>query len=157
MKLGLNRTSSILCGTLACIGIVFIFLTPLKVQTLNSSTALTVEQVYFTAEGTIIPVLAFALLMVGGLCTIMFGLNQNKVVGYVGMGILLLASLLLYCTDSLYLASKGLENGVKFSELSKYVKAYKDVYVLGFGPSLGVTCGLIGALSTPIVLFVFED
>ena len=157
MKLGLNRTASILCGTLACIGTVFIFLSPLKLQTTITSTTLTLEQVYFSSQGTIIPVIAFALLMVGGLFTVMFGLNQDKVIGYVGMGILLLASLLLYYTDFLYLASKGLENGVKFSELSKYVKAYKDVYVLGFGPSLGVTCGLIGALSTPVVLFVFED
>ncbi len=157
MKLGLNRMASIICGTLACIGIVFIFLTPLKVQNLTESTALTLEQVYFSAEGTIIPIIAFALLMVGGLCTVMFGLNQDKVVGYVGMGILLLASLLLYYTDFLYLASKGLENGVRFSELSKYVKAYKEVYNLGVGPILGATCGLIGALSTPVVLFVFED
>lgn len=157
MKLGLNRLVCIVCGTIACIGVVFLFLTPLKTELLNATKALTLKQAYFSKEGTIIPVICFILLPIGGLCTVMFGLNKNKAVGFVGMGILLLSAILLFCTESIYLTSKAINNGIPFGDISKYVDASKNMMSLGLGPILGGVCGLIGGLATPVVLFVFEE
>ena len=157
MKLGVNRLVCIICGAIACIGTVCVLLTPLQVKSSAEWVNLTLKEAYFSSDGTIVPVICFAGLFAGGICAVMFGLNQDKVLGFVAMGILLVSAILLFYTESIYLASKAIDKDVALSNLSKSIKESKSLMKIGIGPLIGGLCGLIGGLSIPTVIYVFED
>ena len=158
MKLFTKKNLLLAAVILGVVGFLGAFLSPLKVELMGISESAGIGDVYFGDPGTILPFLAFFLLLAGAALIFLSTKNGNKKFVLIGIALLVIGGLIPLFTKTLYINAcfadipAGME---QFVEAAK--AAAKEMYSLGFGPILGFIGGFGGAACAAVATFVVKD
>lgn len=162
MKLFAKKKLLLIAAIFAIVGFIGAFLSPLKatmdlgITTLEES--LGMGDVYFGTEvskGTILPFLAFFLLLAGAVVLFLARKKDSKKLAIIGIALLVVGALVPLFTEALYISANMADIPAEMAEQVK--TAAKEMYSLGFGPILAAIGGFGGAAIAAIATFVAKD
>ena len=162
MKLFTKKNLLLIAAIFAIVGFIGAFLSPLK-ATLPGFMGATLEEslaigdVYFGTEvskGTILPFLAFFLLLAGAVVLFLARKNGNKLFALIGIALLVVGALVPLFTEALYISANMADVPAEMAETVK--ASAKEMYSLGFGPILGAIGGFGGAAIAAVATFVVK-